>query len=140
VPLLDNTVPASSSSLLVAKVEVLDLALVDGQWVPLLGHDVVLTNSSGRLPEYVLVLEFAPFNSSLFYDPSISLGVLLSSDGGSSDTSSDLALVVATSVVIPLAVLCVVVVAVVGVTFLAWRKKRARGQLQRRLAQLRSDV
>jgi hypothetical protein len=143
VPLLDDASTASSShssSLLVAKVEVLDLALVDGQWVPLLGHDVVLANSSGNLPEYVLVLEFAPFNHSLFYDPSVSLGVLLSSDGGPSDTSSDLALIVATSVVIPLAVLCVVVVAVAGVALLARRKTRARKDLQRRLVQLHSDV
>lgn len=144
VPLLDDTVTASSSShsssLLVAKVEVLDLALVDGAWVPLLSHDVVLANSSaGYLPEYVLVLEFPPFNHSLFYDPSVSLGVLLSRDG-SGDTSSDLALIVATSVAIPLAVLFVVAVAVAGVTFLAWRKKQARGHLQRRMAQLRSDV
>ncbi len=136
----------SSGKPLVAMVEVFDVALADGALVPLVGHDVRLASAS--LPSrreqaaYELVLEFAPFNGSLYYDPSLGLGVLLGrsdASGGGNGDDDNLALVVATSVIIPLAFVLVVGAVVVGVAVLWWRKRRANAHLQHQIDQMRDN-
>jgi multisubunit Na+/H+ antiporter MnhC subunit len=137
----------SSGTPLVAVVEVFDVALADGTLVPLVGHDVrlasgLLSRREQAVYEYELVLEFAPFNQSLYYDPSLGLGVLLGRSDASGDGNGDddnLALVVATSVVIPLAFVLVVGAVVVGVAVLWWRKRRANAHLQHQIDQMRDN-
>jgi hypothetical protein len=106
----------------VAKVEVFDVALVDGDDFRYITHDVVATGT-----DYELVLRFPGFNRSLLYDPSIGLGVLLGEshnqgDGGGGNDSA--ALIVAVAVAVPVAVLAVILVigGVIGVGW--WRRRR----------------
>jgi hypothetical protein len=136
----------SSGKPLVAMVEVFDVALADGALVPLVGHDVRLASASllsrREQAAYELVLEFAPFNRSLYYDPSLGLGVLLGrsdASGGGNGDDDNLALVVAASVVIPLAFVLVVGAVVVGVAVLWWRKRRANAHLQHQIDQMRDN-
>jgi hypothetical protein len=136
------TLPSPSSpSRLLAKVEVFDAALIDGVSVSL-HHDVVVTADTNGSAEYVLVLEFAAFSSSLFYDPSLSLGVLLgardSDDNGGGD--DNLALIVATSVVLPVALLLVVLVSVVGAVAVWQRKRLARRRVQDRVSRFKDQL
>jgi hypothetical protein len=110
----------------IAQVELFDVALVDAQLV-FINHSLTATNVSTNgttVRSYVLELQLPAFTQSLFYDPSLGLGVLLSgstkSDGSGNDNT---ALIVATAVAIPVAV--VVVAGVVAVALLvAWRRKK----------------
>lgn len=137
------TLPSSSSSprRLLAKVEVFDAALVDGVSVSL-QHDVVVTPNTNGSAEYVLVLEFAAFSSSLFYDPSLSLGVLLGARDSDDNSGGDdnLALIVATSVVLPVALLLVVVASVVGAVAVWHRKRVARRRVRDRVSRLKDQL
>ncbi len=117
----------------VAQVELFDVALVDAQLV-FINHSLTATNVSTNgttVRSYVLELQLPAFTQSLFYDPSLGLGVLpggsTKSDGSGSDDNT--ALIVATAVAIPVAV--VVVAGVVAVAlFVAWKKKRDRSALE----------
>jgi hypothetical protein len=94
VPFLSSVVGASSSSSssqqLVALIEVWDLAVADGVDRPL-AHDVLLvaaddvpasgSSSSPPMREYVLELRLPSFTTSLYYDPSLSLGTLVGASG-----------------------------------------------------------
>lgn len=128
---------ASTSALntVAAQVEVFDVALLDGR-LALIEHDIVLLNSTDDIDaaaldnsiEYVLELRFPPFEASLYYDPSLGLGVLVGSDpshdgGGGGGFADNTGLVVALAVVLPLAGLVVVVVVVGGFIALRYRKR-----------------
>jgi hypothetical protein len=66
------------------------------------------------------------FNESLFYDPSIGLGVLLGRndrDDGSGGSDSDVGLIVGVAVAVPVAV-AVVLVVIVAALAIGWRQKR----------------
>jgi hypothetical protein len=122
---------AGSISTVVAEVQVFDVALIDGSLVPI-NHSVIFTNATptggGGGSYYELVLTFPPFEQSLFYDPSLGLGVLLGSDagGGGSDNT---ALVVAVAVVVPVAVIAVAGVVVGGAIVMWVKKKRSTASL-----------
>ena len=90
--------PLASSSL--ASIELFDVALVDGS-LEAIEHNisVVGTTSENGSLAYELELTFPAFERSLFYDPSLNLGVLVS--GGKSGGSDNTALVVAVAVVVP---------------------------------------
>lgn len=114
----------------VAQVELFDVALVDDQ-LTFINHSLTATTNVSTngttVRSYVLELQLPAFNQSLFYDPSLGLGVLLGgstkADGSGSDDNT--ALIVATAVAIPVAV--VVVAGVVAVALLvAWRRKKAQ--------------
>jgi hypothetical protein len=114
----------SPSSRLAVKVVVFDVAIVDGQQLPLTSHRIVLINSSSiGLPEYVLELVFPAFNNSLYYDPSLSLGLLLghSSREGSGSSSGSM-IYAAGAAALPVAV----VVALIVVLVVILRRKRRR--------------
>jgi hypothetical protein len=64
----------------VAAVEVFDVALVNNKSYESVNHSITLASNSF----YVLTLGFPPFSESLYYDPTVGLGVLGSSTGGGS--------------------------------------------------------
>lgn len=106
----------------VAEVEVFDLALFDGVLRPI-NHSVVV--SSANSSSYVLELTFpGGFNDSLYYDPSLGLGVLLGSAdrGGGGDTN--VGLIVGVTVGVGVAVLLVSGVIVGSIAVAWWRKKQ----------------
>jgi hypothetical protein len=121
----------------VAQVELFDVALVDDQ-LTFINHSLTVvtattnaTTNGTTARSYVLELQLPAFNQSLFYDPSLGLGVLLGgstkADGSGGDDNT--ALIVATAVAIPVAV--VVVAGVVAVALLvAWWRKRDRSALE----------
>jgi hypothetical protein len=117
----------------VAQVELFDVALVDAQ-LTFINHSLTTANVSANgttVRSYVLELQLPAFSQSLFYDPSLGLGVLLggSTKGDGSGSDDNTALIVATAVAIPVAV--VVVVGVVAVALLvAWKKTRDRSALE----------
>jgi hypothetical protein len=117
---------ALASRQLAARVVVFDVALVDGSLRSLVSHGVALVDaSSNALPEYVLTLTFPAFASSLYYDPSINLGVLLtSSRAGSSGSTDTSGVYIGVGVAVPLAILSIIVI--VAVAFLIRRKQRRR--------------
>jgi hypothetical protein len=119
----------SSSSRITAKVEVFDVALVDSLTVPLVGHSVVLVNASAAQPEYVLELTFPAFVHSLFYDPSISMGVLLNTRDKSS-SSDDNSLVIAVAVAVPVALLIVVIAAAAATVWTKVHRTRLRERVR----------
>jgi hypothetical protein len=150
VPFLSSVVAynssssSSSPSQLVALVEVWDLAVADGVERPL-AHDLRLVaddddgrSSSSSLPEYVLELRLPNFTSSLYYDPSLSLGMLVGSSGGSARSKSgdggidgNTTLLVIAGVVVGVVVLAGIAVAST-VTVLVKRRKTKRLQALRK--------
>jgi len=115
----NSSTGASSSSdtmMLVAWLQVLDNAQVDGQLV-CIHHEVNITAAGG----YVLVLAFPAFNSLLYYDPVLELGLLV---GNSASAKSETTLIVSVTVrTVSVVILGVVTVAAVG-ALIVWRQKR----------------
>jgi len=95
----------------VGLLEVLDWALVDGRLIAI-DHSV-LPSSSSSSAGYTLVLLFPPFNSTLEYDPSINLGLLVGQQPSSS--SPNLGLIIGTTVGIGGAAVVVLVIAMVAI-------------------------
>jgi hypothetical protein len=119
---------------------VFDVAMVDDQLVPLLSHNVVLVDSSSSSSsvEYVLELTFPAYTSSLYYDPSLALGVLLDpgrSKGSQSSSSGDLSSVMVIGVATGLPCALIVVV-VAGILLVVAKRKRE----VRRIRRLRRDL
>ena len=108
----------------VAEVQVFDLALFDGVLRPI-NHSVVVS-SSANSSSYVLELAFpGGFNDSLYYDPSLGLGVLLGSDkGGGSGGDTNVGLIVGVTVSVGVALLLVSGVIAVSIAIAWWRKKQ----------------
>jgi hypothetical protein len=135
VPLASDGPGGTASPLnqVVAILQVFNTALVDGVSAPI-NHSVVLDT---QLAEYVLVLTFPPFNHSLYYDPSIGLGVIrpqaaggsASSGGGGGGGGSILYVAVAVGVAAPVAIALLVAAVIGGVCFY---KKRQRAQSTRK--------
>lgn len=133
---------AAQPKRMVAKVEVFDVAQVDGT-LQAINHSVAVDEASSGV--YMLTLVFPPMNSSLFYDPTIGLGLLLggaksdgtgSSSGGGGD---NMLLMMGMAVGLPLA--CVVLTTVAVTTILYKRRKRRQSAALRqdRLANLDKD-
>ncbi len=127
-----------SSHELGAQLVVFDVAMVDDQLVPLLSHNVMLveSSSSSSSVEYVLELTFPPFTSSLYYDPSLALGVLLDpgrSKGSQSSSSGDLSSVIGVATGLPCGL---IVVVVAGILLVVAKRKRE----VRRIRRLRRDL
>jgi hypothetical protein len=121
------TSSSSTSRVVVMVVEVFDVALVDdAAFVPIVHAVDVASDSDGD--HYELVLALPAFNRSLFYDPSIGLGVLLGSsggrDGGGGSGGDDVGLIVGVVVAVGVAAVVVVAVIVAGVALAVWRKRR----------------
>jgi hypothetical protein len=127
----------STSTNAVALVELFDVALVDG--VPVtIQHTIEVVSVDETSAAYELILAFPPFNDSLYYDPSIGLGVLLGetdrddgAGGGSGDDNT--ALVVATAVAVPVAVVVVITVAIVGSVLYHHKRKCARKAIKKKV-------
>jgi len=107
-------------------VQVFDLALFDGVLRPI-NHSVVIS-SSANSSSYVLELAFpGGFNDSLYYDPSLGLGVLLGSDrggGGGGGGDTNVGLIVGVTVGVGVALLLVSGVIAVSIAVAWWRKKQ----------------
>jgi hypothetical protein len=122
----------------VVKVEVFDVALVDGTGFVPINHSIVRTSANGTDDDeeeasYVVELALPGFNESLYYDPSIGLGVLLGrsdgGEGGGSD-SSNVGLIVGVAVAIPVAV--VLVLLVIGAALaIGWHRNRSLARRHR---------
>jgi hypothetical protein len=130
VPLfVSSTTKSATTMTTAAQVELFDVALVDGTHFVPINHSIVRTSVDDDDEEasYVVELVLPEFNESLYYDPSIGLGVLLGrndrGDGGSSE--SNVGLIVGVAVAIPVAV--VLVLLVIGAALaIGWRQKRNR--------------
>jgi hypothetical protein len=105
-------------------VELFDVALIDGSHFVPISHSIVRTADSA---EYMVELVLPGFNESLFYDPSIGLGVLLGrndrDNGGGGSSDSDVGLIVGVAVAVPVAV-AVVLVVIIAALVIGWRQKR----------------
>jgi hypothetical protein len=128
IPLLTHS-SGSSAGRLVAKIEVFDLALVDGDdasHFKAIHHRILTVSSSSSTADYVLELSFPPFNQTLAYDPSLGLGTLLNSKSdGKGGTGGGITLLIGVAVAVPVAVVVVVAGIAAGVGIIWWRKKRA---------------
>jgi hypothetical protein len=111
----------------VAKVEVFDIAFIDGAGFQYITHDIQAIPSAAPGEAFELVLRFPGFNESLLYDPSLGLGVLVGSSNGESGGSDNSALIVGVAVAVPLAVAVVVVVIAAAIGVAWWRKRRLHG-------------
>jgi hypothetical protein len=138
------------STLVAAQLQVFDVALVDDVLVPL-QHQVKLVSNppvassaenetSESTAVYVLQLTFPPVNRSLFYDPSLGLGVLLGAPGGKGSGSDNSGLLIGVAVAVPVAILFVATVVIVGFSFMYWRKKRNARNLRHRLSTVHSRL
>jgi hypothetical protein len=111
----------------VVEVELFDVAFIDGQ-LTLINHSIVLIETAGADNgtaewSYALELHFPAFNQSVYYDPSLGLGVLLTGSSKSGDSSDNTALIIATAVAIPVAVVLVLAV-IIAALLVAWRRRR----------------
>jgi hypothetical protein len=112
-------------------VELFDVALVDGTHFVPISHSIVRTSvDDDDEASYVVELVLPGFNESLFYDPSIGLGVLLGRNdrdggGGGSSSESNVGLIVGVAVAVPVAVALVLVV-IGAALVVGWRQKRNR--------------
>jgi hypothetical protein len=124
------------SGAVVARLEVFDLALVDGDTPDDLApvtHSISLQQASGATPaRFMLELVMPSFQSTLSYDPSIGMGTLVDrsartegSGGGGPDP-----LLIGAAVGIPVAVVVVVTVIVIGLLYRR-RQNRAHVELER---------
>ncbi len=124
VPLFEKT---KSTTVVVAAVVLFDVAVVDRAAADIRHHIVAVAVNTTTI-EYEVVFEFPPFNESLFYDPSLGLGVLLGADrdgsGGVGGGSDNTGLIVGVAVAIPVAVV-VVAAAIAAGLFVAWRRRRS---------------
>jgi hypothetical protein len=115
---------STTVSVVTATVVLFDVAIVDGSSATI-RHAITAVAVNGST-EYEVVLEFPPFERSIFYDPSIGLGVLLGSkddgSGGVGGDSANVGLIVGVAVAIPVALVVVAVAIGVGV-FVTWRRR-----------------
>lgn len=127
----------SATSTVAAEVQVFDVALLDGM-LRKIQHSVILVSSNssttdssnGPAAEYVLELSFPSFNCSLYYDPSLGLGVLVGSDPSSprgDDISATTGVIIALAIVLPLAAVIVLSITIVGGIVL-WHRTRVRNR------------
>jgi hypothetical protein len=114
-------------------VEVFDVAIVDGEIVPLVQHSIARSQTGG----YLLSVTFPAVERTLQYDPTISLGVLLpsateraSSGGG----LSNMELMIGAGVAVPIALVLAVVVMVVGAVMMRRRRQKATALMRKKLA------
>jgi len=118
---------ASPDDMMVAQVEAFNVALINNNRYLPINHTIILLQnnslpSSSLLSGYMLVLEFPPFEESLFYDPTVGLGVLLASGSGGGSTD----IIVIAGVTAGGAVLAVVLVLVVVAPLALWWRGRHR--------------
>jgi len=117
----------------VAVLEVLDWAIVDGMLVAI-NHSVTSV-ADGR---YILVLCFPAFNSTLEYDPSVNLGLLIGHQSTSS--SPDLSLIIGTIVGIGGAVVVVVVLVIATAIVVAIVAKPSTSSSKLTLMELKPTI
>jgi hypothetical protein len=124
---------------MVAMVAVFDVALIDGT-LQAINHSVAVDEASGGV--YMLTLVFPPMNSSLFYDPTIGLGLLLGGGGGgsksdgtgSSGGGDSMLLMIGMAVGLPLACIALVTVSVTTVVYKRRKRRLLAAQRQNQLA------
>jgi len=109
----------------VIQLQVFDVALVDGD-LKRIEHSVNISQNS-----YLLVLLMPPFNKSAFYDPVLSLGVLVQSG---TTTGSSNTLLIAVAVIVPTVVVGVVAIVVVSTIGIYLQKQHSRKTLKNRLS------
>jgi len=140
--LLSIYAPSSSSSdgpssPLMAILEVLNAALVDGKFQTI-GH-YVLPPMANSNKYYSLVVQVPPFNKSFEFDPTLSIGTLL---GGASSSSSSrnggfsMYIIIGVTVGVVVAAAFIVVVAAIGLIITRRRKKAARARVLSALRQV----
>jgi hypothetical protein len=102
---------------------------------------VVVDEASGGV--YMLTLVFPPMNSSLFYDPTIGLGLLLGGGGGSKSDGTGSSgggggdstlLMIGMAVGLPLACIALVTVSVTTVVYKRRKRRLLAAQRQNQLA------
>ncbi len=137
--------PSSRPKRMVAMVAVFDVALIDGT-LQAINHSVVVDEASGGV--YMLTLVFPPMNSSLFYDPTIGLGLLLGGGGGSKNDGTgssgsgggdSMLLMIGMAVGLPLACIALVTVSVTTVVYKRHKRRQSTAQRQEMLANFVMD-
>jgi hypothetical protein len=131
VPLFTTTSNTSTTTrTTAAQVELFDVALVDGTYFVPISHSIVRTSADDEEEaSYVVELVLPGFNESLYYDPSIGLGVLLgrndrdNGDGDGSSSDSGVGLIVGVAVAIPMAVALVLLV-IGAALVVGWHRKK----------------
>lgn len=114
------------------EVELFNVALVDNLSLVPINISIIPQTSTEDRTSFKLLITLPPFERSLSYDPSVSLGLLLqgnTQDGGGS--SSNLALIIGVSLAIPGALLIVVLVAVVTTAGIYMKRKKRQRFLTR---------
>ena len=128
-------------------VAVLDVALIDGA-LQAINHSVVVDEASGGV--YMLTLVFPPMNSSLFYDPTIGLGLLLGGGGGGSKSDGvgssggggggdSMLLMIGMAVGLPLACIALGTGSVTTVVYKRHKRRQSTAQRQEMLANFVKD-
>lgn len=117
---------SASSSGLQAELTLFDVVVVDGQLVSLKGQKVLFNSTT---LDYTVVLIFPPFSSSLFYDPTLSLGKLLQANQHHGGGVNLLTAIIASTV--PAAVVIAILIGVSGTIISVIRRKRNIKQLRR---------
>jgi len=113
----------------VAQLEVFGFALVDGDNYVGINHSLVALDGTSNATTWLLELRFPPFKSSLKYDPTVGLAVLLPTSKPTGSSGYTLYIIVAIVLIISGVV---VVVGVVGVTAsVLWRRKIRKRNLRR---------
>jgi hypothetical protein len=127
VPLFTTSNTSTTTRTTAAKVELFDVALIDGTHFVPINHSIVRTSVNDEEASYVVELVLPSFNKSVYYDPSIGLGVLLGrndrDDGGVGSSDSNVGLIVGVAVAVPVAVALVLVV--IGAALVVrWRQRK----------------
>lgn len=121
LPLSSSSSSSSTVNNYVVALELFDVALVDGDYLPIT-HNLTYGNTSTG---YSLLLQFPSFNSSLYYDPSVGLGVLVSGSGSGGGGSNNNILIVAVAVPVIVVVVLITLGIIVGATAkLLWNRRR----------------
>lgn len=108
----------------VIAIDVYDVALVDDSTYERINHSIVIVDDAASAGAVALVLVFPPFQSRLSYDPVLSLGTLLPSGAGSSNSDSNIGLIVGTVVGGTFAILIVGAIILASLIIASRRKIR----------------
>lgn len=124
LPLINQQLEEQGKPGVVGLLEVLDWALVDGT---LMAIEHSVSPSSSAATVYTLLLHFPAFNSTLEYDPSLNLGLLVGQQSNSG--SPDIGLIVGATVGISVAVAILGLVITTGTVMGIIRVKRRHRKL-----------
>jgi hypothetical protein len=104
----------------VAAVEVFDVALVNNKSYEPVNHSITLASNSF----YVLTLGFPPFSESLYYDPTVGLGVLSGGSTGGGPGGTNFGLIIGLTIAGAAVAAFVITIVIIVLEVLRWRKSK----------------